>query len=644
MARLLPALVFGLACALSAAPAFAADQTPATPAPSAGATGTSAAAPNAADVKWRHGTALVGEPKYPADFKHFDYVNPAAPKGGLVRLSAEGTFDTFNFVVPRGNLADGLGLLYDTLTTSSLDEPYSEYGLLADSLSYPPDFSSVKYHLRPEAKWQDGTPVTPEDVVWSFEVLTKNNPQQQFYYRHVKSAAATGPNEVTFTFDQAGNRELPQIVGQLLVMPKHWWEGTDAKGRKRDITAGSLEPPLGSGPYKIKTMVPGRSITYERDPNYWGRDLPVNVGTNNFDEIRYDYYRDDVAELEAFKADQFDWRVEASAKTWATAYDFPAVKDGKVVLEMFPTRGSGVMVGFIPNLRRAEFQDPRVRRALNLALNFESMNRILFFGQYQRINSYFYGTDLAASGLPTGRELEILNEVKASVPPGTIPDSVFTTPYSNPTAPDVDSERDNLKKALDLLQAAGWELKGRQLVNVKTGQPFTAEFLINGPTFERVGLQFKQALSRIGINLTLRTVDSSQYVNRVRSHDFDLIYGGWPQSLSPGNEQRGFFGSDSADEDGSQNYAGIKNAAVDKLIDKVIYAKDRDDLVAATHALDRVLLANDYVVPGWTLPASRVARWNRFAHPNPLPQYSTGFPTTWWYDQALAAKIGRAPQ
>ncbi|WP_334175725.1 extracellular solute-binding protein [Pseudoxanthobacter sp.] len=637
-------LGLGLSALVLARPAGAlAQQAGAAAQPAATAAPAPAAAAPAGPV-WHTGGALIGKPRYGDDFRHFDYVNPDAPKGGLVRLSADGTFDTYNFVIPKGTPAAGLGLIYDTLMTPSLDESSSEYGLLAAALAYPDDYSWVKYRLRPEARWHDGTPVTPEDVVWSFEVLTRNNPQQQYYYRHVTKAEVTGKDEITFTFDQAGNRELPHIVGQVSVFPKHWWEGTDDKGRKRDITAGTLEPPLGSGAYRIGSAVPGRTITYERVADYWGANLPVNIGANNFDAIRYDYFRDDTAELEAFKADQFDWRVESSAKTWATAYDFPAVKDGKVVLELFPTRGSGIMVGFIPNLRRAQFQDPRVRRALNLALNYERMNRILFFGQYQRINSYFYGTELASGGLPQGRELEILTEVRAKAPAGSIPDSVFTTPYTNPVAETPAAERANFEQAMKLLNEAGYVMKGGQLVNAGTGQPFRIEFLLNGPTFERVGLQYKQSLARLGIELTLRTVDSSQYVNRVRAQDFDVIYTGWPQSLSPGNEQRAFFGSDSAGEAGSPNYAGIRNPAVDLLIDRIIYARDRDDLVAATHALDRVLLAEDYVIPGWTLPATRVARWNRFAHPERLPDYADGFPSIWWFDTALAGKIGRIPQ
>lgn len=601
----------------------------------------------AAEPAWRTGMALIGGPALAPDFKHLRYVNPDAPKGGLARFSANGTFDTLNPILPKGTPAAGIGFMYDTLMTSVLDEASASYGLVAEALRYPDDFSWVSFRLRPEARFQDGTPITAEDVVWSFEQMIAQNPNQKYYYRHVTKAEVTGDREVTFTFDQAGNRELPSIVGQLMVLPKHWWEGTDAKGRQRSIGASTLDAPVGSGAYRIKTVVPGRTIAYERVPDYWGAGLPINVGTNNFDELRWEYFRDDTAELEAFKADQYDWRVEPTARVWATSYDFPAVKDGRVKLEMFPEKGSGVMVGFIPNLRREKFQDPRVRQALNLALDFGEMNRVLFYDQYQRVDSFFYGTELASSGVPTGAELALLESVRDALPEAErdrdMPPALFTSPYANPTAADTGSVRDNLRKAVDLLKAAGYELKGRRLVG-PDGKPFTIEFLLNGPNFEKVGLLYQQSLVRIGITLTLRTVDTSQYVNRVRSRDFDMIYTGWAQSLSPGNEQRFFFGTEAADQEASQNYGGIKNPAVEALIDKVIYAKDRHELVTATRALDRVLLWNSYVVPGWTLPASRVARWDRFGHRDPLPEYSDGFPAVWWYDAEKAEKIGRAPQ
>ncbi|WP_454918393.1 extracellular solute-binding protein [Xanthobacter sediminis] len=621
---------FALATAfapLLAARGFAQDAAP---------TGSPAAAPAAGAPVFRHGVSLMGEPRYPAGFPHFDYVNPTAPKGGQLRLAEDGGFDSFNFVIPRGSLASGLNLIYDTLMTPAYDEVASEYGLIAEGVSYPADFSSVTYRLREGAKWHDGTPISADDVVWSFEVLVANNPTQRFYYSHVTKAEKTGAREVTFTFDQAGNRELPQIVGQFMVLPRHWWTGTDGNGKPRDITQGTLEPPLGSGAYRIKSVTPGRTIVYERVADYWGRDLPVNVGKDNFGEIRYEYFRDDTVVLEAFKADQYDFRVETSAKNWATAYDFPARKDGKVVLEMFENRASGVMQAFIPNLRREKFKDRRVRRALNFVLDFENMNHALFFDQYKRISSYFSGTELASSGLPQGRELDILNAVKDQVPP-----EVFTTAYANPENGSEDARRANLRAATQLMKEAGYEVKNRRLVNAK-GEPFTLEILITSPAFERVAVFYKPALERLGLQVSIRLVDSSQYINRVRARDFDMIVSGWGQSLSPGNEQRDFFGSEAADREGSRNYGGIRDAAVDTLIDKVIYATDRADLVAATHALDRVLLWNEYVIPAWTLNFTRTARWNRFSHPAELPAYSFAFPDIWWFDAEKAAKIGPA--
>jgi microcin C transport system substrate-binding protein len=585
--------------------------------------------------EWRHGVSLMGEPKYPAGFKHFDYVNPNAPKGGLLRMSEEGSFDTFNTVISQGTPAAGTSLIYDTLMSGALDEVATEYGLLAESMKYPADFSSVTYKLRAEAKWADGHPVTPEDVVWSFDTLKKLNRRQEFYYRHVTKAEKTGEREVTFTFDAPGNRELPQIVGQIVVMPKHWWNGKDANGKQRDISAGTLEPPLGSGPYRIKSFIAGRTITYERNPNYWGKDLPVNVGKNNFGDIRYEYYRDDTVELEAFKADQYDFRAENSAKSWATAYEFPAKREGKVILQTFPERARGIMQAFIFNLRRAKFQDPRVRLAFNYALDFEDMNRTLFFGQYSRISSYFEGSELKSTGLPEGKELEILNTVRDKVPP-----EVFTKTYEAPKGGTEDARRNNLRQSLRLFKEAGYEVKDGKMTNVKTGEPFTVDILLNSPPMERVALFYKPALDRLGIGATIRVVDSSQYVNRVRNRDYDIIVSGWAQSLSPGNEQISFFGSESADREGSYNFAGIKNPAVDAMIQRVIFAKDRDELVAATKALDRVLLWNQYVVPMWTISYSRTARWDRFGYPEKLPAYSYGFPSIWWYDKAKAEKTG----
>jgi microcin C transport system substrate-binding protein len=591
---------------------------------------------------WRHGVTQLGDLKYPPDFKHFDYVNPNAPKGGTVRLTGFGTFDNFNLVVAqvKGSIASGITQIYDTLLVPSLDETDSYYGLLAEALSYPEDVTSATFRLRPSAKWHDGQPVTPEDVIFSFNTLKANSPLYSKYYQHVVKAEKTGAHEVTFTFDAPGNRELPLIVGQLIyVLPKHWWEGTDEAGNKRNVANTTLEKPLGSGAYRIKEFVPGRSIVYERVKDYWGKDLPVAVGQNNFDELRFEYYRDSQVALEAFKADQIDFRAENSAKDWATGYDFPAVTDKRVVKEEFPERARGYMQAFVLNTRRSKFADQRVRRAFNLALDFEEMNKQLFFGQYRRISSYFDGTELASSGLPSGLELEILQTVRDQVPP-----EVFTTEYKNPVNGSPENVRNNLREATRLLREAGWEIRNQKLVNAKTGEPMAVEVLneANSPNnLERHMLFYKPALERLGMTVTIRNVDDSQYENRVRNWDYDMIVGSWPESLSPGNEQREFWGSKAADEVGSRNLIGVKNPAVDKLIERVIFAKSREELVAATRALDRVLLWNNYVVPHWDYPFSRTARWDRFRHPDNMPEYGAdAFPTIWWWDPAKAAKVG----
>ena len=588
---------------------------------------------------WRHALSLFGDIKYPADFKRFDYVNPDAPTGGVARQILIGTFDNFNVTVAgvKGSLASAVALIYEALMTPSLDEVSTEYGALAEKVSHPEDFSYVIYRLRAEAKWHDGKPVTPEDVIFSLDAFKKYHPQYSAYYRHVVKAEKSGDRDVKFTFDAPGNRELPQIVGQLTVLPKHWWEGSDSEGRKRDISATTLEKPLGSGAYRIKEFVPGRSIALERVKDYWGRDLSANTGRNNFDELRYEYFRDSTVAIEAFKGDQVDWRTENSAKSWATAYDFPAVTEKRVLLEEFPNRSSGIMQAFALNIRRDKFRDPRVRRALNFAFDFEEMNKQIFFDQYKRISSYFDGTELASSGLPQGRELEILDTVRAEVPA-----EVFTTAYTNPVGGSPEAVRENLREALRLLKEAGYEVRDRKLIDSKTGAQFALELLGEDPSFERVMLFLKPSLERLGIAVSVRTIDPTQYENRLRSWDFDVVVASWPESLSPGNEQREFWGSQSADMAGSRNIIGIKNPAIDKLIERVIFTKDRDDLVAATKALDRVLLWNHYVVPQWNYPKVRTARWDRFGRPAELPKYGlSGFPTIWWFDADKAARIGK---
>ncbi len=587
---------------------------------------------------WSNSFTLEGEPKYGPDFTRFDYVNADAPKGGVVRQGALGGFDTFNPILPKGEGAGGIGLLYETLLTPSLDEQNTYYGLLAEALRIAPDYSAVTFRIDPDAHWNDGEPVTAEDVVWSFNKLIENNPDRQQYYINIESAEVTAPGEVTFTFNQTGNRELPLILGQLQVYPQHWWEGTDAQGNQRNIAESTLEPPLGSGPYELASFDAGRTLTYKRVEDYWGADQPTQVGQNNFDEYRIEYFLDLTVQFEAFKGDQFDWWVENQARRWATAYDFPAVTEGRIVREEFEQdyAGSGIGLGFVPNLRREKFQDIRVREALNYAFDFEELSNTLFFNQYERIDSYFFGLPFKSTGLPEGEELQVLESVRDQVP-----ETVFTEPYTNPVSGDPGKLRENLRTALRLFTEAGYTLDGNRLVDAN-GQQFTFEILLNGPTIEPVAQNLVSNLAQIGVAATIRSVDSPQYINRSRSFDYDVIYTGWSQSYSPGNEQRFFFGSSTANEEGSQNYAGVANPAIDTLIDQLVLADGRATQEAITKAIDRVLLHNHYMVPSYSLRNSRTARWDRFSHPETLPQFSSGFPTLWWWDEGKAAKTGGA--
>jgi microcin C transport system substrate-binding protein len=606
-----------------------------------GLSGTALAqAPAAPDgLKWRHAVSTFGDIKYPPDFKRFDYVNPDAPKGGTARLFELGTYDSFNIVIAglKGSVPGGIARIYDSLTDSSFDEPDSYYGTMAEQMAFPDDFSYVIYRLRSNARWHDGKPVTAEDVIFSFDTFKKNSPRASFYYQHIVKAEKIGDYDVKFFFDSPGNRELPLITGQLNILPKHWWEGTDAQGKKRDVTATTLEPPLGSGPYRIKDFVAGRSLVLERVKDYWGKDLPSAIGQNNFDELRWEFFRDDVVGRQAFKADQFDWYSERSAKEWSVAYDFPAVHDKRVIKELFPVRSSGRMQGWAMNLRRPLFKDVRLRRAFNYAFDFEEMNRALSTGEYHRDNSYFDGIpEFMATGLPEGLELQMLEPLRDQVPA-----EVFTTPYTNPVNGNPEAVRNNLREATRLLKEAGFEVKDRKLVD-PAGQPVSVEILCPDEGNERISLFYKPSLERLGVTVSIRRVDDVQFQNRTRDYDFDMTTVVWPQSLSPGNEQREWFGSPAADKPGSRNMGGIKNPAVDALIERIIFAKNRAEQIAACKAMDRVLLWNYYCVPHFTYGFQRYARWDRFSHPEPLPKYGvSGFPTMWWWDADKAAKIGK---
>ena len=585
-------------------------------------------------LKWRHGLSLFGDMKYPENFAHFDYVRPDAPKGGRVRIHAVGSFDSLNPYTYKGEAAGVVGSIHDKLIKPALDEPASEYGLIAQAIAYPPDFSFVSYKLRPEARFHDGKPITVEDIIWSMENLKKAHPFYNFYYSNIKKVEQTAEREVRFVFSAKGNRELPQITGQMPVLPRHWWRGTDARGKARSLLDVTLEPPLGSAAYRIKSVKPGESVVLERVKDYWGKDLPVNAGYDNFDEIELIYFRDETVALEAFKADQYDWRDENNSKSWATAYDFPAVTRGDVILEKFKLKNSRGMQAFVFNLRRRKFSDPRVREAFNLAYDFEWANANLFYGQYTRTASFFSNSELAATGLPKGRELEILEPLKDKIPP-----EVFTKTYANPVNKNPGDMRKNLRRAMKLFRAAGWKLDAKGVLRNVAGEPMEVEFLLVSPAFERIVLPYARNLKRIGVRAAVRTVDSAQYERRVKSFDFDIIVAGWGQSLSPGNEQRNFWGSAAADRPGSRNYAGIKDPAVDALIEQIIFAKTREDLVAATRALDRVLLWSHFVVPTWHITYERTARWDRFGKPARIPEHAVGFPDIWWWDEKKAKKI-----
>lgn len=574
-----------------------------------------------------HAIAMHGEPKYGPDFTNFDYVNPDAPKGGAIRLADSGTFDSFNPFIPKGT--PGASSSIETLMEGSGDEPFTMYGLIAESVAWPEDRSWVTFTLRPEARWQDGEPITVEDVVWSFETLkTKGHPFYRYYYGSVEKAEQVGERQVKFSFSEVGNRELPLIMGQLPVLPKHYWE---AEGR--DFAATTLEPPLGSGPYRVKSFEAGRFIVLERVEDYWGKDLPINRGRYNFDEIRYDFYRDATAIRLALKSGDIDYREENQAKAWALEYDVPAVRGGWLNKIEIPHQRPTGMQAFVMNIRRPVFQDPLVRQALAYAFDFEWTNRNIFFGQYTRTESYFSNSELAATGLPEGEELEILERYR-----GRIPDEVFTTPYRAPRTDGLGWPRENLKRAFALLEQAGWVVEDMKLVNAETGRQMTFEILYASPDFERIVLPFIRNLKRLGIDARPRFVDPSQYVNRVRSFDFDMILGSWGQSESPGNEQRSFWSSSAADSPASRNYIGIKDPVIDELIELLIVAPTRESLIARTRALDRVLLWHHFVIPNWHLRTQRLLYWDKFSRPEEPPKFGTTY-EIWWFDPAKAARL-----
>ena len=572
-----------------------------------------------------HATSLVGTPRYGKDFTRFDYVNPDAPKAGRARLASVGAFDSFNPFIVKGNPGAGFnlfgGLIYDALMTDPFDESSTSYGLLAEWIEWPDDYSSVIFKLRDEARWHDGRPITPEDVIFSFNLMTtKGRPFYRAYYANVEKAEAIDGNCVRFVFDQKNNRELPHIMSQVPVLPKHYWED-------RNFDESSLDVPLGSGPYKIGKFEANTFCEFERVEDYWGADLPVNVGANNFDILRFEYFKDPNAAFDAFKSGAVDYRDENSSLNWGTRYDFPAIERGEVVREAVEVEGPKFAQSFAFNTRRPLFKDKRVREALGLAFDFEWLNKAIFFDSYARPNSYFQGTtDLMSQGVPEGQELEVLEEFRDDLPA-----EVFDKPFELPVSDGSGRpNRRTLRRAKKLLEEAGWSVKNGKLVN-EAGEPFEFEFMIGSSAQERVVAPFTKNLERLGIDARIRLVDSSQYTSRYRAFDFDMVIGQVNNSASPGNEQRDFWGSKVADETGGRNINGVKDPVVDALIEKIVFAEDREALAAATRALDRVLLWGHYNILQLYTPTERVAWWkDRVAHPEPFPSHSVGFPTVWW--------------
>ena len=580
-----------------------------------------------AEINISHAIAMHGLPKYGLEFQHLEYVNPNAPKGGKVIFSSTGSYDSFNPFILKGTAAAGIGNLYETLTTNSSDEAFTEYGLIAETIEWPDDRSWVAFTIRNEAIWHDGKKITPEDVIWTFNTLMdKGHPFYKYYYEDVLEVIKINDSKVKFIFEGNTNLELPLIVGQLPVLPKHYWEDKNFEETSMDI-------PIGSGPYRIKDFDPGRSITYELNTNYWAKNIPVKKGTENFEIIQYEYYKDRSIEREAFKSGDIDFFSENSSKEWATSYEVPALKKDLLKKELIEHQNPQGMQGFAFNTRKDFFKDRRVRKALSYAFDFEWTNKNLFYGAYKRTNSFFENSELASSGLPSGKELDYLTPYM-----DVLPKEIFIEEYNPPKTDGSGFMRLELKKASTLLQNAGWELINGKLTNKKTGKKFEFEILLVSPAFERIVLPFKDNLEKLGININVRTIDSAQYQNRLDSFDFDMIVSTFSQSLSPGNEQKNFWGSNAANTNGSRNIIGIRDSVIDLLIDKVISSTSRENLINATRALDRVLLWGHYVIPQWHISAYRTLYWDIFDKPKIRPKYSLGT-NTWWIDKDKASTI-----
>lgn len=578
-------------------------------------------------IRHYYGLSMFGDLKYGPNFRYFDYVNPRAPKGGEMRYGVPGSFDSLNPYILKGVAGGAPALVTDTLMLPSADEPLSQYGLVAESVEMPDDRAWITFTLRPEARWNDGTPITADDVVFSFDILKeKGHPTYRIIYAEVTKAEKLSRRKVKFTFAHNGNRELALLAGQLPLISKAYFS-------THEFNKSSLLPYLSSGPYEITAVQPGKSITYKRVKNYWGRNLPVNRGRNNFDTIRYDYYRDSTVAVEAFKAGAFDIRQENIAKIWAGSYNVPAVKDGRIQKVEIPHEIPAGMQAFILNTRRPNFSNRLIRKALSYAFDFEWSNKNLFYNAYRRNDSYFENSDYASNGVPEGKELALLEPFKDQLPP-----ELFTTPFTVPKTDGSGNIRPNLRIAYELIQEAGWKLQDGKLINPETNQPVVIEFLISQSEFERVIAPFVRNLSRLGITSKIREVDAAQYQKRMDAFDFDVVVGTFAQTSSPGNEQIDYWHSSRVNVKGSNNLAGVNDPVIDELVKKVTQAQSQEELLTATHALDRVLLFGYYVVPQWHINYHRVIYWNKFGRPTINPKYALGL-DSWWYDPITAAKL-----
>ena len=579
-----------------------------------------------------HGISTFGDLKYPADFKQFDYVNPDAPKGGEFSTGVFGAFDSLSPYILKGNAAALSTIFFESLMEGTLDEPDSMYGLVAESIEYPESRQWAIFNMRPEARFSDGSKLTAEDVVFSFNVLIeKGLPVFKVTLGDIEKVEALGPYRVKFTFREGANtRELPMTAAGLPIFSKAYYE-------TRDFAESTMEPPLGSGPYILEKAVPGKTVIYRRRDDYWGRDLPINRGRSNFDRIRIEYYADTTAAFEGFKGGSYNFRQENFSKLWNTAYDFPAIQKGWVKKELIPDQNPSGAQGFWFNLRRDKFKDPRVREALGMVFNFEWSNEALFFGSYSRTDSFWENSALQAKGMPSEAELALLEPLREYLPESVFTEPAFTPAVSRPTKLD----RKILRAAGKLLDEAGWKVVNGKRTNA-AGEVLTIEFINDSPAFERIINPYVENLKRLGVEATLNNIDAAQQSEREKNFDFDIVVRRYSMSLTPGIELRGYFSSRTAETKGSRNIAGVANPAIDALIEVIETAKSREELNTAVSALDRALRAMHIWVPQWYNPANRIAYLDVFSRPDPLPPYSMGELDIWWWDEAKAERLRAA--